>query len=201
MIRRGAQQAGRGQLADRLRLGAAALLQTTPDKITLGGGRATVAETQASVALDEIARVVHHGPVPLTEALGRDLSAFAIYDPAGTFSNACHVAFVVVDIETGAVRIERYVVVEDAGRLINPMIVDGQIAGGVAQGIANALFEEIVYDDDGNILTATLADYLVPTMAEIPPIEIHHLVTLTGASVTQAKASARVARSARRPRS
>jgi aerobic carbon-monoxide dehydrogenase large subunit len=85
------------------------------------------------------------------------------------------------------VRIERYVVVEDAGRLINPMIVDGQITGGIAQGIANALYEEIVYDDDGNILTATLADYLVPTMAEIPSVEIHHLATLTGASVTQAK--------------
>jgi carbon-monoxide dehydrogenase large subunit len=183
----GASKLAAAQLAGRLRLGAAALLQSTPDKIVLGGGRATVAETQASIALDEIARAVHHGPVALTEALGRDLSAFAIYDPAGTFSNACHVAVVEVDVETGAVRIERYVVVEDAGRLINPMIVDGQIAGGIAQGIANALYEEIVYDDDGNILTATLADYLVPTMAEIPPVEIHHLATLTGASATQAK--------------
>jgi aerobic carbon-monoxide dehydrogenase large subunit len=187
VISGGASKLAAAQLADRLRLGAAALLQSTADKIALGDGRATVADTQASVALDEIARAVHHGPVPLTEALGRDLSAFAIYDPAGTFSNACHIAFVAVDVETGAVRIERYLVVEDAGRLINPMIVDGQITGGIAQGIANALYEEIVYDDDGNILTATLADYLVPTMAEIPPIEIHHLVTLTGASVTQAK--------------
>ena len=76
---------------------------------------------------------------------------------------------------------------EDAGRLINPMIVDGQIHGGVAQGIANALLEEIIYDETGNILTATLADYLPPTAREIPPIEIHHLETLTDASLTKAK--------------
>ena len=67
------------------------------------------------------------------------------------------------------------------------MIVDGQIHGGVAQGIANALLEEIVYDDTGNILTATLADYLPPTAREMPPIEIHHLETWTQASITQAK--------------
>jgi aerobic carbon-monoxide dehydrogenase large subunit len=85
------------------------------------------------------------------------------------------------------VKIERYVVAEDAGRLINPMIADGQIHGGVAQGIANALYEEIVYDDTGNIVTATLAEYLPPTAREMPPIEIHHLETLTEASVTNAK--------------
>jgi carbon-monoxide dehydrogenase large subunit len=111
----------------------------------------------------------------------------ATYDPYGTFSNACHVAIVEVDIATGQVMIERFVVVEDAGRLINPMIVEGQIHGGVAQGIANALYEKVVYDDGGNILTGSLADYLVPTMAEIPELEIHHLETLTGASVTGAK--------------
>ena len=92
-----------------------------------------------------------------------------------------------VDVETGGVTIERFVVAEDAGRLINPMIVDGQIQGGVAQGIANALLEEIVYDDTGNILTATLADYLPPTAREIPSVEIHHLETLTDASITKAK--------------
>ena len=97
----------------------------------------------------------------------------------GTFSNACHVAIVDVDIETGGVRIERFVVAEDAGRLINPMIADGQVHGGVAQGIANALLEEIVYDAEGNILTSTLADYLPPTAHEIPRLELHHLETLT----------------------
>ncbi len=73
--------------------------------------------------------------------------AVATYDPPGTYSNACHAAIVEVDVETGGVRIERFVAVEDAGLLINPMIADGQVRGGIAQGIANALLEEIVYDD------------------------------------------------------
>ena len=111
----------------------------------------------------------------------------ASYDPGGTFSNACHIAEVEVDQETGATTVTRFVVVEDAGRLINPMIVDGQIRGGVTQGIANALFEEIVYDEDENILTATLMDYLPPTAAEIPDIEIRHLETITDATITGAK--------------
>src|SRR5204862_2377277 len=111
----------------------------------------------------------------------------ATYDPPGTFSNACHAAIVEVDIETGRVAIERFLVAEDAGRLINPMIVDGQIHGGVAQGIGNALLEEIVYDETGNILTTTLADYLPPTMREIPPIELHHRETLSPETITGAK--------------
>ena len=77
--------------------------------------------------------------------------------------------------------------VEDAGRIINPMIADGQVHGGIAQGIGNALFEEIVYDGNGNIQTATLADYMPPTAREIPPIELHHIETPTDASVTGAK--------------
>ena len=81
----------------------------------------------------------------------------------------------------------RFVAVEDAGLLINPLLADGQIMGGIAQGIGNALLEEIVYDDDGNILTASFADYLPPTAREIPPIEIIHLETITDASVTGAK--------------
>src|SRR5207249_332859 len=109
------------------------------------------------------------------------------YDPAGTFSNACHVAIVEVDAETGRVTVEKFICAEDAGRLINPMIADGQVHGGIAQGIGNALLEEIIYDDTGNILSSTLADYLPPTAREIPPIELHHLETHTSASITKAK--------------
>ena len=120
--------------------------------------------------------------------LSPGLSESATYDPGGTFSNACHVAIVEVDVETYSVRIARFIVAEDAGRLINPMIAEGQIRGGVAQGIANALFEEIVYDGDtGDILTTTFADYLLPTCREIPPIEIHHLETISDATITGAK--------------
>jgi carbon-monoxide dehydrogenase large subunit len=85
------------------------------------------------------------------------------------------------------VKVEKFLVAEDAGRIINPMIADGQVHGGIAQGIGNALFEEIIYDDDGGILTATLADYLPPTAHEIPPIELHHIETPSVNSITKAK--------------
>ena len=84
-----------------------------------------------------------------------------------------------VGLETGKVDILRYVVAEDCGRIVNPMIVDGQIVGGVAQGIGGALLEEIVYDDQGQPLTTTLMDYLMPTAQDVPRIEIGHLETLS----------------------
>ncbi|HEY0910425.1 MAG TPA: molybdopterin cofactor-binding domain-containing protein, partial [Bradyrhizobium sp.] len=187
VIAGGASKIAAGQLAARLRQAAAVLLQSTPDRIMLRDGHAVVTDTQASVPLDTIARTVYHRAGPLSEQIGYDLNEAAVYDPVGTFSNACHVACVEVDTETGGVRVDRYIVVEDAGRLINPMIVDGQVRGGVAQGIGNALYEEIVYAEDGNILTSSFLDYLPPTAAQIPPIEVHHLMTLTDASVTEAK--------------
>jgi carbon-monoxide dehydrogenase large subunit len=115
------------------------------------------------------------------------LTVTSTYDPLGTFSNACHAAVVAVDPETGLVGIERFLVVEDAGLLINPMIADGQVHGGVAQGIGAALLEELAYDHEGNLLTASLLDYLAPTMAEVPTIEIEHLETLSEATLTGAK--------------
>ena len=187
VIAGGASQLAAGQLAARLRQAAAVLLQATPEQIVLRNGHAVVEHTQASISLDRIARTVYHAAGPLSGQIGYDLNEAAVYDPPGTFSNACHVAVVEVDVETGGVRIDRYLVVEDAGRLINPMIVDGQIQGGVVQGIGNALYEEIVYAEDGNILTSSFADYLPPTAAQIPDIEVHHLMTLTTASITEAK--------------
>jgi carbon-monoxide dehydrogenase large subunit len=97
--------------------------------------------------------------------------------PPTTFSNSTHVCVVDVDPETGVVTIPRYIVVNDCGVLINPMIVEGQIRGGTAQGIAGALYEEILYDETGQVLNSTLMDYLVPTPVEIPTIEVDHIVT------------------------
>ena len=88
-----------------------------------------------------------------------------------------HACVVEVDVETGSVRILHYIVVEDCGCVINPAIVEGQIRGGVAQGIGEVLFERCEYDDEGNVLTGTFMDYLVPSTAEIPAIEIEHLET------------------------
>jgi carbon-monoxide dehydrogenase large subunit len=163
------------------------LLEASADDIVIDGGVARVVGTDRAIALETLARAAYHQTHRFKGEITPGIAENATYDPPGTFSNACHLAMVEVDVETGGVEIEKFIVAEDAGRLINPMIVDGQIHGGVAQGIANALLEEIIYDDTGNILTASLADFLPPTVTETPPIEIHHFETLTEASVTKAK--------------
>jgi carbon-monoxide dehydrogenase large subunit len=171
----------------KLRVMAGHLLEAAANDIVLEDGVARVAGTDREIPIATLARAAYHQIHNFSSELAPGLSESATYDPPGTFSNACHVAVVAVDIETGKVTLEKLMVAEDAGRLINPMIAEGQIHGGVAQGIANALLEEIIYDNTGNALTATFADYLLPTAREIPSIEIHHLETLTEASVTKAK--------------
>ncbi len=163
------------------------LLETAADDIVLADGAARVVGTDRMLPIETLARAAYHQVHLFRGEIDPAICETATYDPPGTFSNACHACIVEVDPETGRVAIERFVVAEDAGRLVNPMIVDGQIVGGVAQGIGNALLEEIVYDEGGNILTATLADFLPPTSREIPPIEILHLETLDGMTLTQAK--------------
>jgi carbon-monoxide dehydrogenase large subunit len=166
---------------------ASRLLEAASDDIVLENGAARVAGTDRALPIETLARAAYHQSHLFKGELDAGLSESATYDPAGTFSNACHAAIVAVDAETGGVTIERFVVAEDAGRLVNPMIADGQVMGGAAQGIGNALLEEIVYDDTGNMLTATLADFLPPTCREIPPIELLHLETLSDATLTRSK--------------
>ncbi len=166
---------------------AGSLLEAAADDIVLEDGAARVIGTDRSIPIETLARAAYHQVHLFKGEIDPGISESATYDPPGTFSNACHAGIVEVDPETGLVTVEKFVVAEDAGRLINPMIVDGQILGGVAQGIGNALLEEIIYDDVGNVLTATLADFLPPTCREIPPIELLHLETLNGATITQAK--------------
>ena len=187
VIAGGACKLAAATLRERLQAVAGHILEADASDIEIDDGRAFVRGTDLGVELRQLARAAYHQSHRFPTIAETGLSAVATYDPYGTFSNACHVAIVAIDIATGEVKIERFVVVEDAGRLINPMIVEGQIHGGVAQGIANALYEKVIYDEGGNILTGSLADYLVPTMAEIPRLEIHHLETLTEATVTGAK--------------
>jgi carbon-monoxide dehydrogenase large subunit len=163
------------------------MLEAAAGDIVLADGHAKVAGTDRSISIAKMARAAYHQTHVFKGDIEPGLSETGSYDPAGTFSNACHVAIVAVDIETGRVTVEKFLVAEDAGRIINPMIADGQVHGGIAQGIGNALLEEIIYDETGTILSATLADYLPPTAREIPPIALHHIETLTGASITQAK--------------
>ena len=147
----------------KLRVMAGHLLEAAAHDIVLERGVARVAGTDREIPIATLARAAYHQTHRFGSELAPGLAESATYDPPGTFSNACHIAIVSIDIETGKVALERLLVAEDAGRLINPMIAEGQIHGGVAQGIANALLEEIVHDDTGNILTATFADYLLPT--------------------------------------
>jgi carbon-monoxide dehydrogenase large subunit len=154
---------------------AAERLEAAAADIELSDGFARVAGTDRQVAIAAIAGAKD------------GFADEGFYDPLGTFSNATHIAIVEVDVGTCKVRVENFIVAEDAGRLINPMIVDGQIHGGVAQGIANALLEEIIYDETGNILTTSLAEFLAPTAHEIPPIGILHRETISDATITGAK--------------
>jgi aerobic carbon-monoxide dehydrogenase large subunit len=186
VIAGGASKLAAEKVAVKLKTIAATLMETSPDNIELKDGWARVSHSNQAMEIGALARAAYHQSHRF-KGLLPGLHENAVYDPGGTFSNACHIAFVEVDIETGGVRVERFLVAEDAGVLINPMIVDGQITGGVAQGIANALFEEIVYDHTGNLLTASFADYLPPTAAEIPEIEIMHMETVSPESVTKAK--------------
>ena len=94
-----------------------------------------------------------------------------------TYSVGAHAAIVEVDADTGSVRLHRYVAVDDCGTVINPIVVEGQIHGGVAHGIGNALLEEVVYDAAGQLLTGTLMDYALPRAGDVPPLESHHVVT------------------------
>lgn len=174
------------KLADRVKVVAAHLMDVAPESVQLRGGMATASDDRY-LALGDIARIAHLQSHRLPDPAEPGLVARASFDPPGTFSNACHGALVDVDPHTGGVTVERFVVVEDCGVMLNPMIVEGQVRGGVAQGIAKALYEEVVYGEDGQCLTATFLDYLVPTAAEIPPIEIHHIETPCASTETGAK--------------
>jgi aerobic carbon-monoxide dehydrogenase large subunit len=163
------------------------MLEAAPGDIVLENGMAKVAGTDRSVPIAKMAREAYTQTHRFKGEIEPGLTETGSYDPPGTFSNACHVAIVEVDVETGHVTVEKFLVAEDAGRIINPMIAEGQVHGGIAQGIGNALLEEIVYDESGGILTANLADYMPPTAREMPPIELHHMETPSTTSITQAK--------------
>ena len=123
--------------------------------------------------LQDIAHLlVVQAPAGLPEDEEPGLEATAHYTPPPwTHANATFLATVEVDIETGYVQLLRLIAVEDCGTIINPMVVDGQIQGGVAQGIGTALYEQTVYDENGQLLTGTLMDYLAPTAVDVPQVE------------------------------
>jgi carbon-monoxide dehydrogenase large subunit len=158
-----------GKVREKARVIAAGMLEVAPEDLEWDSGRWSVrgdpdqGKTIAEVALATFA--AHNLPDGVEPSLDCD----ATYDPDNfSFPHGTHLCAVEVDTETGAVKIRSYVAVDDIGQVINPLIVEGQVHGGLAQGIAQALYEEAAYDSSGNLITASLADYLIPSAADLP---------------------------------
>jgi len=156
---------------------AAHLLEVAPEDLDLAGGEVVVRGVpDRAVALAEVARVAYLETHRLPAGVEPGLEATRFYDPIrGTFAAGSQGAVVEVDPETGTIAIRRYVCVEDAGRVINPLIVEGQVQGAIAQGIGGALSEHVIYDSAGQLLTGTLMDYALPRAATVPPFELGHV--------------------------
>jgi carbon-monoxide dehydrogenase large subunit len=167
-------------MRERLIKYAAHLLEAGEEDIELGDGQAWVAGVpERSITIRAIAETAYTDVRRIPEGLPIGLELTGRYLPKRreSFSNGTHVAEVEVNTETGVVQVTRYVVVNDCGRLINPTIVEGQIHGGVAQGIGAVLLEELRYNDDGQLVTTSLLDYLVPESTDVPRMMIKHIET------------------------
>ena len=161
---------------------AANVMEAAPEDLDVSEGVIQIkGSPQHRMTVAEIARIAYHRPEKLpADLMPADLTSIQSYDAPpgyGTWTNSAHAAIVEVDRDTGFLRILRYVVIEDCGVMINPLIVEGQVHGGVAQGIGGALLEHLVYDERAQLLSATLVEYLLPTAQTTPSIEVHHLQT------------------------
>jgi carbon-monoxide dehydrogenase large subunit len=159
---------------------AAHRLEAAPEDLEIVDSRIQVAGTSSrGMAIESVAWRAYSHPEGLPPGQPPGLEGHSRYKPSSmfTWSNACHICVCEVDRATGVVAILRYVVSEDCGVMINPTVVEGQIAGGVVQGIGGVLYEHIKYDDDGNPLATTFMDYLIPTASEVPVIEYGHIET------------------------
>lgn len=153
------------------------MLEVHPDDLVLEEGVVrAVGVPGVTLTLGEVAEAASPGPgarIPEGMAPGLEETDYFV-PPTVTFSSGTHIAVVEVDVETGKVAVLRYVVVDDCGRILNPMVVDGQQHGGVAHGIGNVLLEEIVYDESGQLLNPSFMDYLLPTASDVPFVEVEH---------------------------
>jgi len=169
-------------VAEKARKLASHLLEAAEHDLELVEGQVrVVGAPELAVGLGELSRILQGAPgYGFPPGLDPGLEAYLNYrTDALAYANGCHVAEVEVDVETGRVRILRYFALQDSGRLINPMIVDGQLHGGIAHGIGNALFEWMGYDDAGQPVTTTFADYLLPTANELPTMTTLYRETLS----------------------
>ncbi|MDO7842196.1 xanthine dehydrogenase family protein molybdopterin-binding subunit [Sphingomonas immobilis] len=175
----GATLIASGKLADKIRAIAAHVLNASPDTISLAGGKVLVAGVaEMTTTVKEIAEIAYYQTERLPEGMEAGLEARHRYRPPPVvYSNAAHACTVEVDVETGMVKILRWVTCEDCGPMINPAVVEGQIAGGVVQGIGGVLYEQISYDARGNPTAVTFKDYLIPTAHDVPELEFLHIAT------------------------
>ncbi|WP_055482900.1 xanthine dehydrogenase family protein molybdopterin-binding subunit [Sphaerimonospora mesophila] len=156
------------KVREKARQVAAHMMEASPDDVEFTDGRFRVRGTTTERTIQEIA-LATFAAHDLPEGFEPRLDAQATFDPDNfSFPHGTHLCAVEVDTETGATTIRSYVAVDDVGKVVNPLIVEGQVHGGIAQGIAQALFEEAVYDADGNLLTTTMADYLLPSATDLP---------------------------------
>lgn len=176
----GAAQLSSMRMREKVVAIAAHMLEAAPEDIEMHDSRLSVAGSPTiQLSLSDVARAAYLRPelLPPGSEMGLEVS-FRFRPPSPfTWSCSCHVCVCEVDPETGIVRIERYIVSEDCGSIINPMVVEGQIAGGVIQGIGGALYEHLAYDEHGNPVTTTLQDYMIPLASGTPMIEFAHVQT------------------------
>ena len=166
------------KLAAKIKSIGAHILQVDPSKVEIADGRVVCG--QASISFQEIATAANIRQEMLPAGVEPTLEASGTYEPAesaGVFSYGAHAVVVSVDEDTGMVKILDYVVAEDCGTMINPMIVDGQVQGGIGQGIGTGLYEEIPYNADGQPLATTFADYVMPSTTTVPTVRVAHSVT------------------------
>jgi carbon-monoxide dehydrogenase large subunit len=166
------------KVVEKARQLAAHVFEASEDDVVVDQGRYYVRGNPADArTIQELAFATYGAGLP--PGMEHGLEAVTYFDPPNfVWPFGCHVCVVEVDTDTGAVHIDRYVAVDDCGNVINPLVVDGQLHGGIAQGIAQALFEEVRYDDEtGQLLTGTFLDYFVPTIAELPDYELDRTVT------------------------
>ena len=180
VILSGAADAAAGRVRAKVLEIAAHHLEAAVEDLEIEDGRIAVVGTPAkATSITEVARLAYLNPAGLPRGMEMGLEEKARYTPSApfTWSNSCHACLCEVDPRTGQVTLLRYVVSEDCGVMINPDVVEGQIAGGVVQGIGGVLYEHMVYDDAGNPQSTTFVDYLLPTAAEVPIIEYGHIET------------------------
>ena len=177
----GAVAAASKEIGKRVKQIAGKLLEVSAGDLVFEDGKVRVAGTDKAMTLAEVAHVWYRAPQLLPSDVdpgGLEVTAgYKAKVDTGTFSYACHAVAVAVDTGTGQTEILDYAIVEDGGTLVNPMVVDGQICGGTAQGIGTALYEEMPYDKDGQPLASTLADYILPGPTEVPSLRILHMAT------------------------